>query len=151
MANSSAATATDPDVLVHGGPTDFLGFCTGWAEVALGLDQPQGQHTEHRRHSYSGVHRSSRYACHSMQHFRRYLSHGTMCISYEGKEFARQAMDYLIPLDGAITESQSGRNGSSKEAAKEYLSTTPFGHLACNTASIGTVLDSMFRGKGTTR
>ena len=69
--------------------------------------------------------------------------------SFEGVEFARRAMDDLVPLDGSFTETQPGRaNVSTEDEIKEYAATNSFGHHACCTAPIGPVLDSKFRVKG---
>jgi choline dehydrogenase len=69
--------------------------------------------------------------------------------SYEGVQFARRAMDSVIPLDGYFEERKPGRgNVSSEDEVKGYIETNSFGHHACCTAAIGTVLDSAFRVRG---
>ena len=56
--------------------------------------------------------------------------------SFESVEFARRAMDNLIPLHGSFTETQPGRaNASTEDGIKEYVTTNSFGHHACGTVS----------------
>ncbi|CAN8099659.1 unnamed protein product [Discula destructiva] len=155
---TSAATTDDPDVMVYGGPGNFPGFFPGWAELAL--------HSDTRHWVWISLKASTQNTGGTVtlkssdprdvpiiafNTFEGDAAAQDLQASYEGVDFARRAMDYLIPLDGSFTETKPGRQGvTSEEQVKEYASTNSFGHHACCTAAIGTVLDSKFRVKGTT-
>lgn len=155
---SSAASTSDPDVLVYGGPANFPGFFPGWAELAL--------HKDARHWAWISLKASTQNTGGTVtlksndprdvpkiafNTFEGAAAAQDLQASYEGLEFARRAMDYLIPLDGTFTETQPGRKSvTSEEDVKNYVATNSFGHHACCTAPIGTVLDSNFRVKGTT-
>lgn len=155
---SSAATKDDPDVMVYGAPANFPGFFPGWAAHAL----------QDKRHwSWISLKASTQNTAGTVTlrssdprdlpaiAFNTFEGDAAAAAqdlqaSYEGIDFARRAMDDLIPLDGSFTETQPGRANASTEAqVKEYASTNSFGHHACCTAPIGTVLDSKFRVMGT--
>lgn len=166
---SSAATGTDPDLIVYGAPANFPGFFPGWAKQGLDSDH---EHWTWVILKASTLNTAGKVTLRSADPrdvpaiaFNTFGDgdgagdNGTsdaaaaqdLQASYEGVAFARRAMDDLIPLDGAFTETQPGRaNVSTEDAVKEYVSTNSFGHHACCTAPIGTVLDSNFRVKGTT-
>lgn len=157
---TSAATTDDPDVMVYGGPANFPGFFPGWSELAL--------HSDHQHWAWISLKASTQNAAGTVtlastdprdmpiiafNTFEGSSAAATQDIqaSYEGIEFARRAMDDLVPLDGAFTETQPGRaTASTEEEVKEYLSSNSFGHHACCTSAIGTVLDSNFRVMGAT-
>lgn len=152
---SGAPNAEDPDVMVYGGPANFPGFFPGWSELAL--------HSDHRHWVWVSLRASTPNTAGTVK-LRSADPRDTPVIafntfegsqaareqdlqaSYEGVAWARRAMDSLIPLDGSFTETKPGRgNVSSEEQIKEYVKTNSFGHHACCTAAIGTVLDSNFR------
>lgn len=155
---SSAASGNDPDVLVYGEPANFPGFFPGWAYFGLGI--------EHQHWTWISLKASTQNTAGTVKlrsndprdvpviafnTFEGDTDAATQDIqaSYEGIQFARRAMDDLIPLDGAFTETRPGRANASTEAeVKDYISTNSFGHHACCTAPIGDVLDSNFRVKG---
>lgn len=155
---SSAASADDPDVIVYGVPATFPGFFPGWAYNGLNVD--------HKHWTWVSLKATTRNAAGTVKlassdprdvpviafnTFEGSDEAATQDIqaSYEGVEFARRAMDLLIPLDGSFTESHPGRqNVSTEDEVKEYVQTNSFGHHACCTAPIGDVLDSNFRVKG---
>lgn len=157
---SSAATQSDPDLIVYGAPANFPGFFPGWAAHAL--------HTDKRHWTWISLKASTQNTAGTVTlrssdprdvpaiAFNTYEGDAAAAAqdlqaSYEGVEFARRAMDDLIPLDGAFTETQPGRDSVvTEDEIKEYAATNSFGHHACCTAPIGTVLDSKFRVKGTT-
>lgn len=63
--------------------------------------------------------------------------------------------DSLIPLDEPFEETKPGRGAvggededEDEDDVKQYVETSSFGHHACCTAAIGTVLDSRFRVRG---
>lgn len=155
---SSAATKDDPDVMVYGAPANFPGFFPGWAKHALDSDKRHWTWISLKANTENTAGtvtlRSSDPRDMPVIAFNTFEGDATAAAqdlqaSYEGVEFARRAMDDLIPLDGTFTETQPGRNNVSTEAEiKEYASTNSFGHHACCTAPIGTVLDSRFRVKG---
>lgn len=156
---SAANPATDdPDIFVYGGPANFPGFFPGWSELAL--------HSDHRHWVWVSLRASTPNTAGTVR-LRSADPRDTPVIafntfegsaaareadlqaSFEGVQFARRAMDDLIPLDGSFVETKPGRgNVSSEEEVKEYIATNSFGHHACCTAAIGTVLDSDFRVKG---
>lgn len=155
---SGAPNAEDPDVMVYGGPANFPGFFPGWSELAL--------HSDHRHWVWVSLRASTPNTAGTVS-LRSADPRDTPVIafntfegsqaareqdlqaSYEGVAWARRAMDTLIPLDGSFTETKPGRgNVSGEEEIKEYVRTNSFGHHACCTAAIGTVLDSNFRVKG---
>lgn len=155
---TGAPNAEDPDVMVYGGPANFPGFFPGWSELAL--------HSDHRHWVWVSLRASTPNTAGTVS-LRSADPRDTPIIafntfegseaareqdlqaSYEGVAWARRAMDTLIPLDGSFTETKPGRgNVSSEEDIKEYVRTNSFGHHACCTAAIGTVLDSNFRVKG---
>lgn len=157
---SSAASGNDPDLIVYGAPANFPGFFPGWAKLGLGSDH---EHWTWVSLKASTLNTAGTVRLRSADPrdvpavaFNTFdgasgAASQDLQASYEGVEFARRAMDDLIPLDGSFTETQPGRTNVSTEAAvKEYVSTNSFGHHACCTAPIGTVLDSNFRVKGTT-
>lgn len=157
---SSAASGSDPDVMVYGAPANFPGFFPGWAK--RGLD------SDHRHWSWISLKASTQNTAGTVKlrstdprdvpviAFNTFEGPGDAAVqdlqaSYEGVALARRAMDDLIPLDGSFTETQPGRAAvGTEDEMKEYISTNSFGHHACCTAPIGTVLDSKFRVKGTT-
>ncbi|KAI3390261.1 hypothetical protein diail_10795, partial [Diaporthe ilicicola] len=155
---TSAAPADNPDVFVYGGPANFPGFFPGWSELAL--------HSDHRHWVWISLRASTPNTAGTVR-LRSADPRDTPVIafntfeggasareqdlqaSYEGVSFARRAMDDLIPLDGSFEETKPGRgNVGSEDEIKEYARTNSFGHHACCTAPIGTVLDSEFRVKG---
>jgi choline dehydrogenase len=155
---SGAPNSNDPDVIVYGGPANFGGWFPGWSELAL--------HSDHRHWVWISLRASTQNEAGTVR-LRSADPRDTPLVafntfegsqaareldleaSYEGVAFARRAMDTLIPLDGWFTETKPGRaNVSSEEQIKEYAKTNSFGHHACCTAAIGTVLDSNFRVKG---
>lgn len=155
---SGAPNAEDPDVMVYGGPANFPGFFPGWSELAL--------HSDHRHWVWVSLRASTPNTAGTVS-LRSADPRDTPVIafntfegdqaareqdlqaSYEGVAWARRAMDTLIPLDGSFTETKPGRgNVSGEEEIKEYVRTNSFGHHACCTAAIGSVLDSNFRVKG---
>lgn len=155
---SAAPNADDPDIFVYGGPANFPGFFPGWSELAL--------HSDHRHWVWVSLRASTPNEAGTVR-LRSADPRDTPVIafntfegaaaareldlqaSFEGVEFARRAMDDLIPLDGSFQETKPGRgNVSSEDEVKEYIRTNSFGHHACCTAAIGTVLDSDFRVKG---
>jgi choline dehydrogenase len=155
---SGAPNAEDPDVMVYGGPANFPGFFPGWSELAL--------HSDHRHWVWVSLRASTPNTAGTVR-LRSADPRDTPVIafntfqgsqaareqdlqaSYEGVAWARRAMDSVIPLDGSFTETKPGRgNVSSEDDIKEYVETNSFGHHACCTAAIGTVLDSNFRVKG---
>ncbi|KAI7782861.1 choline dehydrogenase [Diaporthe eres] len=155
---SAAPNADDPDVFVYGGPANFPGFFPGWSELAL--------HSDHRHWVWVSLRASTPNEAGTVR-LRSADPRDTPVIafntfegaaaareldlqaSFEGVGFARRAMDDLIPLDGSFQETKPGRaNVSSEDEVKEYIRTNSFGHHACCTAAIGTVLDSDFRVKG---
>lgn len=155
---SGAPNAEDPDVMVYGGPANFPGFFPGWSELAL--------HSDHRHWVWVSLRASTPNTAGTVS-LRSADPRDTPVIafntfegseaareqdlqaSYEGVAWARRAMDTLIPLDGSFTETKPGRgNVSNEEEIKEYVRTNSFGHHACCTAAIGTVLDSNFRVRG---
>lgn len=140
----------DPDIFVYGGPANFPGFFPGWSELAL--------HSDHRHWVWISLRASTPNGAGTVR-LRSVDPRDTPVIafntfegsasareadlqaSFEGVEFARRAMDDLIPLDGSFEETKPGRgNVSSEEQVKEYIETNSFGHHACCTAAIGTVL-----------
>lgn len=157
---SSAAAGADPDLIVYGAPANFPGFFPGWAHLALG--------TDHRHWTWISLKASTQNTAGTVTlrstdprdvpavAFNTFggsdaAAQQDLQASYEGVAFARRAMDDLIPLDGAFVETQPGRaNVSTEDEIKDYVATNSFGHHACCTAPIGTVLDSRFRVKGTT-
>lgn len=157
---TSAAGGVDPDVIVYGAPANFPGFFPGWAK--LGLD------SDHQHWTWISLRASTQNTAGTVRlrstdprdvpaiAFNTFdgdaeAAAQDLQASYEGVAFARRAMDDLIPLDGSFVETQPGRaNVSTEEEIKEYVSTNSFGHHACCTAPIGTVLDSKFRVQGTT-
>lgn len=155
---SSAATKDDPDLMVYGAPANFPGFFPGWARHALDSDKRHWTWISLKANTENTAGtvtlRSSDPRDVPVIAFNTFEGDAAAAAqdlqaSYEGVEFARRAMDDLIPLDGTFTETQPGRNNVSTEAEiKEYASTNSFGHHACCTAPIGTVLDSKFRVKG---
>lgn len=155
---SGAPNADDPDVMIYGGPANFPGFFPGWSELAL--------HSDHRHWVWISLRASTPNEAGTVK-LRSTDPRDTPVIafntfegsqiardkdlqaSYEGVAWARRAMDTLIPLDGSFTETKPGRgNVSSEEEIMEYVRTNSFGHHACCTAAIGTVLDSDFRVRG---
>lgn len=155
---TGAPNAEDPDVMVYGGPANFPGFFPGWSELAL--------HSDHRHWVWVSLRASTPNTAGTVS-LRSADPRDTPVIafntfegdqaareqdlqaSYEGVAWARRAMDTLIPLDGSFTETKPGRgNVSGEEEIKEYVRTNSFGHHACCTAAIGTVLDSNFRVRG---
>lgn len=155
---SGAPNADDPDVMIYGGPANFPGFFPGWSELAL--------HSDHRHWVWISLRASTPNEAGTVK-LRSADPRDTPVIafntfegsqiarekdlqaSYEGVAWARRAMDTLIPLDGSFTETKPGRgNVSSDEEIMEYVRTNSFGHHACCTAAIGTVLDSDFRVRG---
>ncbi|ROV96548.1 hypothetical protein VMCG_07798 [Cytospora schulzeri] len=155
---SSAATKDDPDLLVYGGPANFPGFFPGWAKLALNSDfkhwvwislKASTQNTAGTVTLSSADPRDTPVIAFNTFGGSDAAAQQDIQASYEGVEYARRAMDDLIPLDGSFTETQPGRaNVSTEEEAKEYISTNSFGHHACCTAAIGSVLDSKFRVLG---
>ncbi|KAF3763193.1 hypothetical protein M406DRAFT_64320 [Cryphonectria parasitica EP155] len=156
---SSAASGDDADIMVYGAPAGFPGFFPGWAKHALDSD--------HMRWTWISLKASTQNTAGTVKlrssdprdvpviAFNTFDGSSDAAVqdlqaSYEGIAFARRAMDDLIPLDGSFTETQPGRaNVSTEDEIKEYVSTNSFGHHACCTAPIGTVLDSRFGVKGT--
>lgn len=155
---TGAPNPDDPDIFVYGGPANFPGFFPGWSELAL--------HSDHRHWVWVSLRASTPNTAGTVR-LRSADPRDTPVIafntfegaaaareldlqaSFEGVEFARRAMDTLIPLDGSFEETKPGRaNVSSEGEVKEYIETNSFGHHACCTAAIGTVLDSDFRVKG---
>ncbi|KUI58090.1 Oxygen-dependent choline dehydrogenase [Cytospora mali] len=155
---SSAATQDDPDLLVYGGPANFPGFFPGWAKQVLNSDfrhwvwislKASTQNTAGTVTLSSADPRDTPVIAFNTFEGSDAAAQQDIQASYEGVEFARRAMDDLIPLDGSFTETQPGRANVSTEAeAKDYISTNSFGHHACCTAAIGSVLDSNFRVLG---
>lgn len=155
---SSAASGDDPDVIVYGEPANFPGFFPGWARLGLDVD--------HQHWTWISLKATTRNTAGTVTlasadprdvpviAFNTFegsdeASTQDLQASYEGVEFARRAMDLLIPLDGSFTESHPGRaDVSTDDEVKEYIETNSFGHHACCTAPIGSVLDSNFRVKG---
>lgn len=155
---SSAASGDDPDVIVYGEPANFWGFTPGWAHLGLGI--------EHQHWSWISLKATTRNKAGTVKlassdprdlpliAFNTFegseeAKDQDLQASYEGVDFARRAMDDLIPLDGDFTESHPGRaNVSTEEEVKEYILTNSFGHHACCTAPIGDVLDSNFKVLG---
>lgn len=155
---SSAASQDDPDLLVYGGPANFPGFFPGWAKQVLDTDhrhwvwislKASTQNTAGTVTLSSADPRDTPVIAFNTFEGGDAAAEQDIQASYEGIEFARRAMDDLIPLDGSFTETNPGRANISTEAeAKEYISTNSFGHHACCTAAIGSVLDSNFRVLG---
>lgn len=155
---SSAATQDDPDLLVYGGPANFPGFFPGWAKLALNTDfrhwvwislKASTQNTAGTVTLSSADPRDTPVIAFNTFGGSDAAAEQDIQASYEGVEYARRAMDDLIPLDGSFTETKPGRANVSTEAEmKEYISTNSFGHHACCTAAIGSVLDSNFRVLG---
>lgn len=155
---SSAATQDDPDLLVYGGPANFPGFFPGWAKLALNSDfrhwvwislKASTQNTAGTVTLSSADPRDTPVISFNTFGGSDTASQQDTQASYEGIEYARRAMDDLIPLDGSFTETKPGRaNVSTEEEVKEYIATNSFGHHACCTAAIGSVLDSKFRVLG---
>lgn len=148
----------DPDIFVYGGPANFPGFFPGWSELAL--------HSDHRHWVWVSLRASTPNEAGTVRlrsadprdvpviAFNTFEGSAAareqdLQASYEGVQFARRAMDDVIPLDGSFEETKPGRgNVSSEDEVKEYIATNSFGHHACCTAPVGTVLDSGFRVKG---
>lgn len=155
---SSAATQDDPDLLVYGGPANFPGFFPGWSELALNSDfrhwvwislKASTQNTAGTVTLSSADPRDTPVIAFNTFEGSDAAAAQDIQASYEGVEYARRAMDDLIPLDGSFTETKPGRANVSTEAeTKQYVSTNSFGHHACCTAAIGSVLDSNFRVLG---
>lgn len=155
---SSAATLDDPDLLVYGGPANFPGFFPGWSELALNSDfrhwvwislKASTQNTAGTVTLSSADPRDTPVIAFNTFEGSDAAAAQDIQASYEGVEYARRAMDNLIPLDGSFTETKPGRANVSTEAeTKQYVSTNSFGHHACCTAAIGSVLDSNFRVLG---
>jgi len=160
---SSAADGPDPDLIVYGGPANFSGFFPDWAEAAL---------ADSKHWSWISLKASTKNTAGTVKlasadprdipviafnTFQDSLSSvQDLQASMEGIQFARKAMDKLIPLDGSFTEETPGRkNVVSNDDIKNFASTKSFGHHACCTAAIGgddepgAVLDSAFRVRGT--
>ncbi|KAJ4394835.1 hypothetical protein N0V93_004055 [Gnomoniopsis smithogilvyi] len=156
---SSAATKDDPDLIVYGAPANFPGFFPGWAKRALDIDKRHWTWISLKANTENTAGtvtlRSTDPRDVPVIAFNTFEGDAAAAAqdlqaSYEGVAFARRAMDDLIPLDGTFAEVQPGRSNVSTEAEiKEYVSTNSFGHHACCTAPIGTVLDSNFKVKGT--
>lgn len=158
MRTGGAPLPDDPDVFVYGGPAKFPGFFPGWSELAL--------HSDHRHWVWISLRASTpntagRVTLRSADPrdtpvvaFNTFGGDAAardmdLQASYEGVAWARRAMDDLIPLDGSFEETKPGRgNVSGEEEIKGYVETNSFGHHACCTAAIGTVLDSDFRVRG---
>ena len=72
----------------------------------------------------------------------------------EGMLYARQALQDLVPLDGAFTETWPGPNVTTTEQMSEFVKQEAWGHHASCTCPIGAdgdpmaVLDSKFRVRG---
>ena len=153
---TSAAAGDDPDVMVYGGPANSRGFFPGWAHLSLDADhqhwvwislKASTQNTAGTVMLSSADPRDTPII--AFNTFGGAAAERDLQASFEGIEFARRAMDDLVPLDGSFTETQPGRaNVSTEDEIKEYVATNSFGHHACCTAPIGTVLDSKFRVKG---
>ncbi|KAK7730567.1 hypothetical protein SLS53_008957 [Cytospora paraplurivora] len=155
---SSAATQDDPDLLIYGGPANFPGFFPGWANLAL--------NTDHKHWVWISLKASTQNTAGTVTlrsadpldtpviAFNTFTgsdeaTEQDIQASYEGVKYARRAMDVLIPLDGSFTETKPGRaNVTSEAEVKDYVYTNSFGHHACCTAAIGSVLDSKFRVLG---
>ncbi|RPD65702.1 choline dehydrogenase [Lentinus tigrinus ALCF2SS1-6] len=153
---TSAAAGDDPDVMLYGGPANFPGWFPGWAHLALD--------TDHRHWVWISLKASSQNTAGTVtlssadprdtpiiafNTFEGAAAERDLQASFEGIEFARRAMDDLIPLGGSFVETQPGKtNVGTEDEIKEYAATNSFGHHACCTAPIGTVLDSKFRVKG---
>lgn len=142
---SSAATLSDPDIWVYGGPGDFPGFFPNWADRAL---------ADHKHWVWITLKASTQNTAGTVTlksadprdrpaiAFRTFedpvSAEQDIQATYEGIQFARRAMDKLIPLGGGFTEETPGRSNVRTEAqTKEYLKTQSFGHHACCTAAIG--------------
>ncbi|ROV90381.1 hypothetical protein VPNG_10018 [Cytospora leucostoma] len=152
---SSAATQDDPDLLIYGGPANFPGFFPGWANLAL--------NTDHRHWLWISLKASTQNTAGTVTlssadpldtpviAFNTFTgsdeaTEQDIQASYEGLKYARRAMDDLIPLNGSFTETKPGRaNVTSEAEMKDYVYTNSFGHHACCTSAIGSVLDSKFR------
>ncbi|KAK8058416.1 choline dehydrogenase [Apiospora phragmitis] len=160
---STAATQDDPDLWIYGGPANFPGFYPGWAADAV---------ADHRHWAWITLKASTqnragtvtltstdprdvpRIAFNTFQDARS--RDQDLQAAYEGIRYARDAMDKLLPLDGAFVEETPGRANVSTEAeVKDWAATNSFGHHACCTAAIGgdgeagAVLDANFSVRGT--
>lgn len=156
---TSAAAGADPDVIVYGAPSNFPGFFPGWARRGLDSDH---EHWTWISLKASTPNTAGKVTLRTTDPrdvpaiaFNTFDGDASaraqdLQASYEGVAFARRAMDDLVPLDGTFTETQPGRaNVSTEDEIKDYISTNSFGHHACCTAPIGSVLDSKFRVLGT--
>lgn len=155
---TAAANGTDPDMIVYGSPANFPGFQPGWAELGL--------NTDHRHWTWVSLKASTRNTAGTVTlasadprdtpvvAFNTFEGSADARAQdldslYESVEFSRRAMSDIIPLDGSLFN-ETTPNNNTEEATRSYIETNSFGHHACCTAPIGSVLDSKFRVKGTT-
>lgn len=154
---TAAAPSNDPDIIIYGSPANFPGFSPGWANVGLNTDH---QHwtwvsLKAKTPNTAGTVTLTSADPRDVPAIKFNTYDGSADARkedidslYESVEFSRRAMNDIIPLDGSLF-TETAPNNTAEEATKSYIETNSFGHHACCTAPIGSVLDSKFRVVGT--
>lgn len=154
---TAAAPGADPDMIIYGSPANFPGFFPGWAN--------QGLNTDHQHWTWVSLKAKTPNTAGTVTlssadprdvpliKFNTFDGSAAarkedMDSLYESVQFSRRAMESLIPLDGSVFRETTPGN-TTEEATRSYIETNSFGHHACCTAPIGSVLDSDFKVKGT--
>jgi choline dehydrogenase len=168
--HSDAASTSDIDLYVFGGPFDFTGYFPGWSRAAVKDHKHFAWYSlkAHTRNTAGTVTLKSSDPLDTPLINFNYFDTGTteggadkadLATLVQALRIARQALknynDYAILGGSAFTEEAPGTNVTSDEALGQYIKDRAWGHHACCTNKIGAdsdlkaVLDSNFRVRGT--
>lgn len=166
MIMKSSVAEDEPDVLVSGAPAKFKGYFPGYAADSLA----DAQHWAwivlkgHSRNNAGTVTLRSTDPRDMPQIDFNNFDSGVdsngeadkdLQAVYEGIQFAREAFDDLIPLDGDFSEAWPGSDINTEAEVKTFIQDEAWGHHASCTCPIGAdddpmaVLDTNFKVRGT--
>jgi choline dehydrogenase len=165
MTRSSQAYSSDNDLFVFGGPANFTGYYTGWAEEAV-------RGSEHWVWAVLKAHTGNKAGTVTLRSANpqdvpeinfRYFDEGSndqgqgdrdLNAVVEGMQMARKIYDSLPLGSPSWKEEMPGADASSQEDLANFVRDNSWGHHASCTCPIGAdsdpmaVLDSQFRVRG---
>jgi choline dehydrogenase len=170
VVRSDAASSTDADLFIFGGPISFTGYFPGWADAAVSDHRHFSWYAlkAHTRNTQGTVRLRSANPLDTPQIDFNYFESGTteggadqadLASLVQAIKLSRTALgkykDYSIFGGSNFKEQFPGASVTSDKDLGQYVKDRAWGHHACCTVKIGAdsdptaVLDSQFRVRGT--